>query len=721
MMVSLLLIIAVTSSGSCLSVPTLGDFHKIASSASSSFINKPNHDLTTESQPDALACRGGGDSLSSTGIDTAPAFIADDAQFYGDIAQQQHQPQYYDEEDEEEREQQQHYHQDVADTENYDTETAGDEYHNNSTDGHNNKNDDEDDEDVVQYNPSYPKSQDEYDFIYQALMNNVMFQSLSEESLHKLVHAFEKTVATKDDVEPIIRQGDPCIIETSTSLNATGLSSVSISSTSNRPPSLPTPPTYVYMLYNGYCNVYVDGVLVPEPYGTICDAGTIFGELGVFYERPRSATISAKSNTVTLFRIDGKIFQAILLCDDDGDTSGNAETSSSPSPSSTNGQDNSSKKTRSSSLPPPLVLQEIDDAINQVSGTSTYSKLYKGRIIRQYNPSRWWLYRRVRGTVLKQTYKTVLTNVFMSALVIVGTKLWVGATGNGDNNQWSVGLMPEPSHPFIQRLNIIRKVWNYQMSLTTFLLTFFMNHAYAFWYEIYDLARGIQGRLNDFQLLLATSTSRNPDGTYTAQSIQLLNDVGSFTRLFHILFWASSARRFSVLATPMGLQRLASRGMMTKSQLRVLQQVMSQSHVPPYNACFEWMMVRAWEGMADGTLRNDAGLSQNLLELSCRLRGTFASMDDKLEARMPLPYTHFVQILVDSFIALSPIALYPELGVYSIFCVAILTLFYSGLLDRKPLVKKQCRWSSAFCSALIGNPNWFVFFSNIFLTICYLY
>ena len=42
---------------------------------------------------------------------------------------------------------------------------------------------------------------------------------------------------------------------------------------------------------------------------------------------------------------------------------------------------------------------------------------------------------------------------------------------------------------------------------------------------------------------------------------------------------------------------------------------------------------------------------------------------DKLSCRMPLPYTHFVQVLVDTFVALSPFALYADLGVYSIFSV----------------------------------------------------
>ena len=46
-----------------------------------------------------------------------------------------------------------------------------------------------------------------------------------------------------------------------------------------------------------------------------------------------------------------------------------------------------------------------------------------------------------------------------------------------------------------------------------------------------------------------------------------------------------------------------------------------------------------------------------------------------------LAYAHIVQILVDSFLASAPIALYAELGVWSILSVGILTLFYSGLLD----------------------------------------
>jgi len=48
---------------------------------------------------------------------------------------------------------------------------------------------------------------------------------------------------------------------------------------------------------------------------------------------------------------------------------------------------------------------------------------------------------------------------------------------------------------------------------------------------------------------------------------------------------------------------------------------------------------------------------------------------------MPLAYAHFVQILVDTFLVTAPVALYAEMGVWSVFSVGVITLFYSGLLS----------------------------------------
>ena len=121
---------------------------------------------------------------------------------------------------------------------------------------------------------------------------------------------------------------------------------------------------------------------------------------------------------------------------------------------------------------------------------------------------------------------------------------------------------------------------------------------------------------------------------------------------------------------------------MTSRQLRVLESLDLPDN-QRHNACLEWMMIRAWQGIDDGTLRSEPSLSQRLMDQMCQLRAAYATIGDHLAVRIPLPYTHLVQILVDSFIALSPLALYPDLGVYSIFSVGVLTLFYTGLLDRK--------------------------------------
>ena len=78
---------------------------------------------------------------------------------------------------------------------------------------------------------------------------------------------------------------------------------------------------------------------------------------------------------------------------------------------------------------------------------------------------------------------------------------------------------------------------------------------------------------------------------------------------------------------------------------------------------------------------SDAAHRQMLLGQIATLRCTYATIADKLDGRMPLAYTHFVQILVDVFVWTAPIALYSELGAWSVICVGVLTVFYTGLLD----------------------------------------
>lgn len=125
---------------------------------------------------------------------------------------------------------------------------------------------------------------------------------------------------------------------------------------------------------------------------------------------------------------------------------------------------------------------------------------------------------------------------------------------------------------------------------------------------------------------------------------------------------------------------MAQRGMITPKQLHVLQSL----NTPPTtycNACLEWMMIRSHKGIEDGLLYSPESASLQLLEKICQLRGATARVGDMLKSRMPLAYTHFVQVMVDTFVWSSPFVLYADLGMYSILGVGIVALFYTGLMD----------------------------------------
>ena len=465
-----------------------------------------------------------------------------------------------------------------------------------------------------------PKSPSEERFLKDALRRKALFRSLPPQALQSLVDAFETILATPGTV--ICEQGDASVDD------------------------------YVYLVGPASeCTVTVDGVPVPEPYDTMA-AGSIFGELGVLYQQKRSATISAKSPTsgTVLYRVYGAIFLKIL----------NEPTDKLAS------------------------MQEMDEAINQVSGTQA---LYGGDIIPPYQPERGWLWQQYAGTILNISLQTTVLNMLFCLVFIVFAKQ---VTGDDTSLFWNLQdmtgmthpltIVPDKNDPFIQRLSLIHEIWGYQRTLTTFVLTFFLNQAYTFWKDVYNLARGIQGRLNDYHLLLATTVKRDEHGRLPPASEQLLEDIGQYSRLYHILLWASVAKRFAILTTPAGLDRLESRGLMTLRQLQVLQSLEvpnDQLHTAP----LEWMMIRVNQGMAAGTLDGDTATKGQFLQQTMKLSGTYGTIGDKLAGRMPLAYAHLVQILVDTFVLTAPLALYADLGDYSVIAVGIITLSFTGFLN----------------------------------------
>lgn len=281
--------------------------------------------------------------------------------------------------------------------------------------------------------------------------------------------------------------------------------------------------------------------------------------------------------------------------------------------------------------------------------------------------------------MLERSWPQILRNMVLGTLMVVAVRTATDVT-------WALWTVPDSSHPVVSHLRALDTMWNYQLTLTTFVLTFFINQAYTFWRNCYSLARRIQGRINDLGFLLASHAARGEDGRYTGAASSLLHDVGRHVRLTHLLFWASMLRSstsslpLGELLSPEGMAALARRGVLTEREGALL--AACPEPAGRHYVVLEWIAVRCAEASVDGSLHPAAinahkAILQNCLEL----RATFATIPDSKEARMPLPYIHFVQLLVDSLVLIAPFALYPRLGAYSVLLSGLLTLFYQGLLE----------------------------------------
>lgn len=373
---------------------------------------------------------------------------------------------------------------------------------------------------------------------------------------------------------------------------------------------------YVYLLAKGKCKVIVDGKEAPEPYGSIGEA-FLFGEMGILYDETRRATIMVESDTATFYQILGTRFKSIL----------------------------------NEPIENLATMKEIDAVINQISGTQS---LYEGDIILPYKPERAFLWRQFDGTLLSFNLKTTLIMMGLSAAFIFFAR-----------------------EEYLE-LSSIKEIWDIQKALTTFVITFFVNQSFSFWRSVYTLARDIQGEIANYCLTLATNVEREESGELTDESRKFLEEIGQFIRIYHILMWASKAKRFKVLASPDGLKRMEGRGLMTKRQMEALQS-MDLPNDELYHAPLEWMIVRSNQAMQQGILADDTATKGRLLEIASSMRVSAREVSDKISGRMPLAYVQLVQLLVDTFVISSPVALYASLGEASIIAVGLVTLFYTGL------------------------------------------
>ncbi len=99
--------------------------------------------------------------------------------------------------------------------------------------------------------------------------------------------------------------------------------------------------------------------------------------------------------------------------------------------------------------------------------------------------------------------------------------------------------VPEDSKHFIAApLLAVTHGWNYLLTLTTFVTTFFVGHSHTFWRKSYGLTRVVQGRINDLGLLCAVHAKRDAQGALAPEARAVLLDVARYLRLSHVLFWA---------------------------------------------------------------------------------------------------------------------------------------------------------------------------------------
>ena len=196
------------------------------------------------------------------------------------------------------------------------------------------------------------------------------------------------------------------------------------------------------------------------------------------------------------------------------------------------------------------------------------AELSERPIIKQYSTSGTWLWRQWSGTVLETSWFPTVMNMVSGAMVT----FFIRAT---TPSPWPLFTVPDAAHPVVSRLNTLNVMWQYQASLTTFILTFFLAQAFAHWKACMLLGRRIQGRIHDVNLMLVTHSARDKDGRYTPAARRLIETVGRHARLFHTLYWArpkfeAPTGSFSSVNTEEGLERLQTLGVLTEDEKRVL-------------------------------------------------------------------------------------------------------------------------------------------------------
>jgi len=327
-------------------------------------------------------------------------------------------------------------------------------------------------------------------------------------------------------------------------------------------------------------------------------------------------------------------------------------------------------------------------------------------IICEYKPDALWLWFQYRGTVLS----LVIIPIVLTMLLGIGIDAFAHEHAT---ISWPLLSRPPAEDNFIQELQAVNKLWEYQLTLASFILTFFTSQAYSYWRSTYFCARAIQGRINDVCMLLTIGAARDrhrPENVsglacasgYSEEARALVRKCTRLIKTSHVFFWAATPTRANgllgdddeevraikartgdigpLLLSAEGLAGLVRAGELTAGEVDAL----LGSGLPPSQYAYvllEWVGQYALGATQSGALRGGAGLEENLLRQLTGLRAEYFNIGDFAAGRMPLAYVQLVQVLVDSLVVLAPFALYPELGSLTVPATGLLTLFFKGLLE----------------------------------------
>jgi hypothetical protein len=336
-------------------------------------------------------------------------------------------------------------------------------------------------------------------------------------------------------------------------------------------------------------------------------------------------------------------------------------------------------------------------------------------VICEYESSGMWLWTKWTGTVLKSTWRDVVLSMLATFLF----HLYLSC-----KHSWPIFSVAQPdtSAKLISGLLGLKKLWEYQLTLATFILTFFTSQAFTYWQKVYNTTRIIQGRINDICMLIIMGARRGgrnhsddkmkgrsalPNKRFLEENAEeMVRTSTRLIRMSHILFWAATPTASNglndcdkfiedaencplpvddehigpLLLSKYGLRALVSSGELTREETRDLM----LTRLPPSQYAYVllvWAGLRIMKGFEDGTMRNSPGMEENILRQLTALRASMFDIADFRAGRMPLAYVQLVQVLVDSLCVVAPFALYPEVGSLSILLVGLLTFFFRGLLS----------------------------------------